>query len=203
MMRETCGAGNQPVSATAPSPKATSRCVFIDRDGVINHDSEAYIKSLDEFIPIEGSYEAIAALSRAGWPVIVVTNQSALARGLIDRSTLERIHERLIEDVRRYGGTITDILFCPHLPEDGCSCRKPGIGMLLEAVSRHHIDLIRSVMIGDSARDIECGIRAGCKTVLVLTGNGRKALTELTRIGLKPDAVFDSLRQAADRLVCL
>ena len=203
MMGETCGAGSQPVSATAPPPKTTSRCVFLDRDGVINQDSEAYIKNLDEFLPIEGSREAIATLSRAGWPVIIVTNQSALARGLIDRSTLNQIHERLIEDVCRYGGTITDILFCPHLPEDGCSCRKPGIGMLLEAASRHGIDLSRSVMIGDSVRDIECGIRAGCKTLLVLTGNGRKALTKLTRIGMTPDAVFDSLREAADWLVRL
>lgn len=201
MRRELCNPGSRPASSTSPPSKTTSRCVFLDRDGVINHDSEAYIKSLDEFIPIEGSREAIAALSRAGWPVIVVTNQSALARGLIDRPSLERIHERLIEDVRRYGGTVTDILFCPHLPEDGCNCRKPNIGMLLEAASRHAIDLSRSVMIGDSVRDIECGIRAGCQTVLVLTGNGKKALTELIRKGMEPDAVFDRLQEAADWLV--
>lgn len=201
MRPEICIPGSRPASSIPPSSKTTSRCVFIDRDGVINHDSEAYIKSLDEFIPIEGSCEAIAALSRAGWPVIVVTNQSALARGLIDRPSLERIHERLIEDVRRCGGTIIDILFCPHLPEDGCNCRKPNIGMLLESASRHAIDLSRSVMIGDSVRDIECGIRAGCQTVLVLSGNGRKALTKLIRKGMEPDAVFDRLREAADWLV--
>ncbi len=201
MRRKACDVRGEPSSETAPLSHATPRCVFLDRDGVINHDSEAYIKSVDEFIPIDGSCEAIAALSRAGWPVIVVTNQSALARGLIDRTTLDRIHEVLNQNVRRFGGSITDILFCPHLPEDGCSCRKPEIGMLLEAASRHGLDLSRCVMIGDSARDIECGMRAGCKTVLVLTGNGRKALAELARNGMKPDAVFESLREAAAWLV--
>ncbi|MEW6259030.1 MAG: D-glycero-beta-D-manno-heptose 1,7-bisphosphate 7-phosphatase [Thermodesulfobacteriota bacterium] len=203
MRREMYGSRSQPSSATGPQPNGGSRCIFLDRDGVINHDSETYIKNIDEFTLIDGSCEAIATLSRAGWPVIVVTNQSALARGLIDRMTLERIHERLIEDVRRCGGSITDILFCPHHPANGCSCRKPGIAMLLEAASRHGLDLSRSIMVGDSARDIECGIRAGCRTVLVLTGNGRKALAELTRNGMKPDAVFDSLREAADWLVGL
>ncbi|WP_051328379.1 D-glycero-beta-D-manno-heptose 1,7-bisphosphate 7-phosphatase [Desulfatirhabdium butyrativorans] len=186
----------------APDRRGRSKpCVFLDRDGVINHDSADYIKSLDEFVPIEGSYEAIARLNRAGRMVIVITNQSAIGRGIIDGSTLERIHERLAEEVGAAGGHITDILFCPHRPDEKCSCRKPEPGMLFEAAARHGIDLSRSVMVGDSAKDIECGIRAGCKTVLVLSGNGRQALESLKNRGISPDAVFPFLRDAVHWII--
>lgn len=185
------------VSDEAPDRRSSSKpCVFLDRDGVINHDSPDYIKSIDEFVQIEGSYEAIARLNQAGRMVIVITNQSAVGRGIIDGSTLERIHERLRQDAEAAGGHITDILFCPHRPDARCTCRKPEPGMLLEAAARHGIDLSRSVMVGDSAKDIECGIRAGCKTVLVMSGNGRKALDDLQERGMAPSAVFPFLRDA-------
>lgn len=186
----------------APGGRDRSKpCVFLDRDGVINHDSPDYIKSLDEFVPIEGSYEAIARLKRAGRMIIVITNQSAVGRGIIDGSTLAQIHKRLIEEVETAGGHITDILFCPHRPDEKCRCRKPEPGMLFEAAARHGIDLTRSVMVGDSAKDIECGIRAGCKTVLVLSGNGKQALNSLKNRGIVPDAVFPSLHEAVHWII--
>jgi len=196
------GMTSENVAGEAPDRRGRSKpCVFLDRDGVINHDSADYIKSLEEFVPIEGSYEAIARLNRAGRMVIVITNQSAVGRGIIDGSTLERIHDRLRQDVEMAGGHITDIRFCPHRPDEKCRCRKPEPGMLLEAAARHGIDLSRSVMVGDSAKDIECGIRAGCKTVLVLSGNGSQALESLRNRGIGPDAVFPSLRDAVHWII--
>lgn len=172
--------------------------VFVDRDGVINRDSPDYIKRPEEFDFLPGSREALCRLTGRGFDVIVVTNQSALGRGLVTREVLDEIHRRMVGAVAAGGGRIRDIFICPHRPEDGCACRKPAPGLILEAQRRHRIDLSAAVMIGDSATDIECARAAGVPTsVLVRTGSGEEALQDLARRGLAPDVIAADLSRAA------
>ncbi len=176
----------------------TQPVVFLDRDGVINHDSDAYIKGWAEFRFIPGSLEALKRLTAAGFALVVVTNQSGIGRGLISLADLEEIHTRMGEAVRRHGGRLRDVLFCPHLPQEGCCCRKPHPGLIEAACRRHGLDPAAAVMVGDSARDILCGRNAGCRaTVLVRTGRWGPALAELQRQDAAPDAVCDDLAAAA------
>jgi histidinol-phosphate phosphatase family protein len=178
--------------------------VFLDRDGVINHDSDAYIKSWAEFRFIPKSREALGRLTAAGFALVVVTNQSAIGRGLITPQGLDEIHGRMTEAVARRGGRILDVFFCPHRPEEGCACRKPRPGLIAAACRRHGLDPAAAVMVGDSARDIRCGRRAGCRAaLLVRTGRHAQALAELQRDGETPDAVLDDLAAAADWIVRL
>lgn len=171
--------------------------VFLDRDGVINTDSPEYIKSWAEFHFIPGSLEAIIRLTKAGLTVIVITNQSAINRGMIPLAELENIHHRMKQAVSENGGRITDIFFCPHRPDEGCTCRKPQPGLILAALERYRIDLARAFMVGDSAKDILTGKSAGCRrTVLVKTGNGMTALLTLKKTGQLPDHVAADLDQA-------
>ena len=137
---------------------------FLDRDGVINHDSDAYIKSPAEWQPIDGSIDAIARLGRAGYGVIVITNQSGLARNYFSRTTLDAIHHKMNALVHTAGGNIQAIYFCPHGPDDGCDCRKPKDGLFLQAAADHNIDLTQCAAIGDSIRDLEGGSLSGCIT---------------------------------------
>jgi D-glycero-D-manno-heptose 1,7-bisphosphate phosphatase len=175
--------------------------VFLDRDGVINRDSPDYVTSWEAFEFLSGSLEAMARLTRAGFSLIVVTNQSAVGRGLMTAATLEEMHRRLREVVAAHGGRIHDILHCPHLPSAGCACRKPAPGMLLEAQRRHGIQMAAATMIGDSAKDIEAARQAGCGRV-VLVGSGlTDAGPQLEARGLTPDHVADDLRAAADWLL--
>lgn len=176
--------------------------VFVDRDGVINRNSPGYIKRPEEFEFLPGSREALCRLSGRGFDVIVVTNQSALGRGLVTRETLDEIHRRMVGAVAAGGGRIRDIFICPHRPEDGCGCRKPAPGLLLEAQRRHRIDLSAAVMIGDSAADIECARAADVPTsVLVRTGSGEEAGRELSSRGVFPSFIADDLSQAADWII--
>lgn len=173
--------------------------IFIDRDGVINQDSPNYIKSRSEFFPLPGSIEAMVRLTQAGIRVIIITNQSAVNRGMIPLAELLAIHQELCAAVSAQGGRITDIFFCPHRPDENCDCRKPKPGLMLAAGKRHRIDLSRSIMIGDSAKDILAGQAAGCgRTVLVQTGNGKGALQSLDQTGRGPDHVAVDLSAAAD-----
>lgn len=176
--------------------------VFLDRDGVINRDSPDYIKSWSEFEFISRSLGAIRDLTRAGFTIIIITNQSALARKLISRSELEHIHSRMKAAVESKGGKINDIFICPHSPSDGCACRKPSPGLIFQAQRTHDIDLAASVMIGDSDRDIHCALDAGCgKTILVRTGNGKAAEPILAEAGLSTDYVAKDLYDAAQWLL--
>ena len=172
--------------------------VFLDRDGVINHDSDAYIKHPDEFHFIPKTPDAIALLNAGGFQVILITNQSAVGRGMISDRTLDTIFKKMVLGVEQAGGRIKDIFFCPHAPDQGCNCRKPRPGMILQAVDRHGIDLKKAFMIGDSAKDIECGKNAGCaKTILVKTGNWKRALAAVTEKGIAPDYIAGDLYEAA------
>ncbi len=153
-------------------PPKDIRLVMLDRDGVINQDSPDYIKSVDEWHPIEGSIEAIARLSKAGIVVCVATNQAGIGRGLISLADLTDIHQRLIQQVLDAGGLITHIAFCPHHPDDGCQCRKPAPGMLLTIGDVTSMNLSGQPFVGDSTKDVEAANAAGCSPVIVMTGNG-------------------------------
>jgi D-glycero-D-manno-heptose 1,7-bisphosphate phosphatase len=154
------------------------KLVVLDRDGVINHDSAAYIKSPDEWRPIEGSLEAIARLRKAGYRVAVATNQAGVGRGLFDMATLAAIHSRMTQAVSAAGGQIDGIFFCPHSPQAACVCRKPQPGMLLEILRRFGVEPGAVTVVGDSLRDLQAAQAAGCQPALVLTGNGVRTLEE-------------------------
>ncbi|HAJ91629.1 MAG TPA: D-glycero-beta-D-manno-heptose-1,7-bisphosphate 7-phosphatase [Gammaproteobacteria bacterium] len=148
------------------------RLIILDRDGVINEDSDEFIKSPTEWSPIRGSLEAIARLHHAGWRVVVATNQSGIARKLFDLDTLARIHETMHRRVIETGGLIDAVFFCPHGPDDNCSCRKPLPGMFYDIAARLRIDLQGVPAIGDSLRDIQAAQAAGATPLLVKTGKG-------------------------------
>ncbi len=172
--------------------------IFLDRDGVINVDSADYIKKPSEFEFIPKSQEAIALLCQNNFQIILITNQSLIGRKMASRETLDAIFDKLRKGVEDAGGKINDIFFCPHTPEDMCECRKPKPKMILDAAKKYDIDLSHSLMVGDSSKDIECGLNAGCgKTILVKTGNGKKACEILFQQGIEPDAIAVDLHDAA------
>ena len=150
--------------------------IILDRDGVINEDSDNYIKTPDEWIPIPGSLEAIAKLNQAGHQVVVVTNQSGIARGLYDEKTLADIHTKMEHMLAEVGGHLDGIFYCPHHPDDECNCRKPKPGLMHQVAEALHMDFHNALMVGDAERDIDCAHAVGCKAVLVLTGKGRRTL---------------------------
>jgi D-glycero-D-manno-heptose 1,7-bisphosphate phosphatase len=154
------------------------KLVILDRDGTINHDSDHYIKSLEEWRPIRGSLEAIAKLTQAGYRIVVATNQSGIARGLFSTRTLFDIHDGLQRAAVQAGGRIDAFFFCPHKADDACQCRKPQPGMLLEVARRFNIALGDTYMVGDALRDVQAAAAAGARPVLVLTGKGLKTQAE-------------------------
>jgi D-glycero-D-manno-heptose 1,7-bisphosphate phosphatase len=174
------------------------KLIILDRDGVINHDSDAYIKSLEEWIPIPGSIEAIAALSKAGWTVAVATNQSGIARGYYPLRVLEAMHARLRERVAEQGGEVGLIVQCPHGPDDGCECRKPKPGMLRQIGDHYGVPLSGIWFVGDSASDLETARAVDCQPVLVKTGKGQRTLAKALPAGT---LVFDDLAAVAAQLL--
>lgn len=148
------------------------KLIILDRDGVINHDSNAYIKSPEEWHPLPGSLDAIARLTHAGWRVVIASNQSGVGRGLFSADTLNSIHHKLREQVFAAGGRIDAIFVCPHTPTDGCQCRKPLPGMFQDIAQRYDINLSGVPAVGDSLRDLQACSEVGCSPWLVLTGNG-------------------------------
>jgi D-glycero-D-manno-heptose 1,7-bisphosphate phosphatase len=152
--------------------------IILDRDGVINQDSDNYIKSVDEFIPLPGSLEAIARLSQAGYRVAIATNQSGIGRGLYDVATLNAMHDKLRRLLATVGGEIEMITFCPHSPDDCCDCRKPKPGMYLEISKRLDTSLENVPVIGDSLRDLQAAQAVGAKPMLVRTGKGERTIAK-------------------------
>ena len=175
------------------------KLVLLDRDGVINEDSDDYIKSPEEWVPIPGSLEAIAQLNHAGYRVIVLTNQSGLARGLFDPDTLARIHQRLRRALSAVGGTVSGIFFCPHGPDEGCGCRKPLPGLFEEVAERLQVSLRGVPAIGDSLRDLQAAEAVGARPILVRTGKGRRTEAALPADHGYP--VFDDLAAAVHALL--
>ncbi|MBK7768741.1 MAG: D-glycero-beta-D-manno-heptose 1,7-bisphosphate 7-phosphatase [Sulfuritalea sp.] len=171
------------------------KLVILDRDGVINHDSDQYIKSPEEWKPIPGSLTAIARLNQAGYRVVVATNQSGIGRGLFETDTMIAIHDKMFKALAQVGGHIDAIFFCPHTNDDNCECRKPKPGMFRDIAARFNADLAGVPAIGDSLRDLQAAQAAGAQPVLVLTGKGRKIADDPA---LPPDTlVFPDLAAAA------
>jgi D-glycero-D-manno-heptose 1,7-bisphosphate phosphatase len=179
--------------------------VFLDRDGVINRDSRDYIKRWEEFEFLPGSRAALARLTAAGLRVILITNQSAVNRGMITREVLADIHDRMRRAIQAGGGRLDDIFVCPHRPDENCTCRKPAPDMILGAVRKYGLNLSRCAMVGDSARDVACGVRAGCgRTVLVTSGiNPAEEHDKLAALGLNADHVAPDLPAAVDWLLAV
>lgn len=154
------------------------KLIVLDRDGTINHDSEQFIKSPDEWRPIPGSLEAIARLNHAGYRVVVATNQSGIGRGLFDMETLNAIHEKMHRSLAQVGGRVDAVFYCPHTADASCDCRKPKPGMLREAGRRFNVDMNGVAVIGDGIRDLQAAESVGGQPMLVLTGKGERTLRE-------------------------
>jgi D-glycero-D-manno-heptose 1,7-bisphosphate phosphatase len=150
------------------------KLIILDRDGVINIDSDEFIKSPDEWKPIPGSLDAIARLTQLGYHVVVATNQSGVGRGLFDMDTLNAINDKMIKSVSHAGGRIDAVFFCPHTQADNCECRKPKAGMLTDIANRFNTDTEGIPVVGDSLRDLQAAVAVGAQPLLVLTGKGKK-----------------------------
>lgn len=177
------------------------KLIIVDRDGVINQDRSDFVKSADEWVALPGSLEAIARLSRAGWKVVVASNQSGLARGLFDMTELNAMHLKLRRELAAVGGQIDAIFVCPHGPDDGCDCRKPKPGMYTQIAHRYDVDLRGVPAVGDSLRDLQACAQARCQPWLVMTGNGKKTVDS----GELPPGteIRDDLAAVADSLLSL
>jgi len=176
------------------------RLVVLDRDGVINHDSDAFIRSADQWRAIDGSPEAIALLSRNGFTVAVATNQSGLARGHFDEDALREIHRTMTVAVAGAGGEIDRIVYCPHGPDDKCACRKPAPGLLHQLGDYYGLSMNGVPFIGDSLRDLEAAAAVGARGILVRSGKGVATLEALGAAG-KTAETYDDLLQAAQHLI--
>jgi len=173
------------------------RLVILDRDGVINQESEAFIKTPEEWIPLPGSIEAIARIYKSGYTVVVASNQSGIARHLFSLDTLAAIHGRMKREVEAAGGKIDSIFFCPHGPKEGCDCRKPKPGLFRQIAARYGVALEGIPMIGDSERDLQAARAVGGRPMLVKTGNGLKTLDEDHDV----EEVYDDLAAAVAQLL--
>jgi D-glycero-D-manno-heptose 1,7-bisphosphate phosphatase len=175
------------------------KLAILDRDGVINFDSDQYIKSPAEWRPIPGSIEAIARLNQNGYRIAVATNQSGIGRGLFDMATLNAINDKMMELVFRQGGRIDALFFCPHTAVEECGCRKPKTGMLEEIATRFHSDLKGVPVVGDSLKDLQAADAVGAQPILVLTGKGEN--TKADGGVPRKTLVFGDLAEAARHLV--
>ncbi|THB65017.1 MAG: D-glycero-beta-D-manno-heptose 1,7-bisphosphate 7-phosphatase [Gammaproteobacteria bacterium] len=174
------------------------KIIILDRDGVINEDSDDYIRSPKEWQPIPGSIEAIAKLCRSSYKVFVFTNQSGIARGYFDLQTLEQMHHKMTTLVEKAGGKIEKIYFCPHSPADNCNCRKPKTGMLEQLQQENGIDLQKTIVVGDSIKDIDAAIRVGATPFMVMTGKGHRF--SQNEIDQRAPKVFKDLAEIAKYL---
>lgn len=175
------------------------KLIVLDRDGVINEDLGRPIESAEEWVPIEGSLEAIARLHQNGWSVAVATNQSGISRDLLDLTTLHAIHKQMHEMVNQAGGKIDVVAFCPHTDSEDCGCRKPAPGMLYTISERLGVELANVVMVGDSLRDIQAAMAAAAMPIILRTGKGQKTLD--THKGLEHIPAYDDLASYVDDLL--
>ncbi len=169
--------------------------VLLDRDGVINYDSDQFIKTPDEWQAIPGSLEAIARLNASGYKVVVITNQSGLARGMFSEATLQAIHNKFMTELAEHNGKIDRIYYCPHGPDQGCNCRKPKPGMLEQFASDYKANLNEVIFIGDTINDVHAAQNANAQPILVKTGKGIKTIKNNPNL-LIP--IFENLYEATD-----
>ena len=174
------------------------KLIILDRDGVINQDSDDFIKSPEEFIPLPGSLEAIAKLNKAGYTVAVATNQSGIARGYYTLDTLQQMHDKLDKQLAELGGHVDYIAYCPHGPDDNCDCRKPRAGMYHDIARHFNISLTDVPVVGDSLRDLQAAHTVGAKPYLVRTGKGKRTIEKGE--GLDGVPIFDNLLAVVDEL---
>ena len=177
------------------------KTVFLDRDGVICYNRDDHVKNWDEFEFIDGAKEAIARLTQAGLPVVVVTNQAAINRGLTSASAVDDIHRRMMAEVESCGGQIARVYYCPHRPDEHCNCRKPQPGMLFQAANELGIDLRDSYLIGDAISDVQAAQAAGVGAYMVLTGRGKRQHLELLDQGRDSVSLSPNLWQAVDAIL--
>lgn len=175
------------------------KLIILDRDGVINFDSDKFIKSPDEWKPIPGSLEAVARLNQNGYRVVVASNQSGVGRGLFDMATLNAIHAKMHKALAQFGGRIDAVFYCPHAADSQCGCRKPRPGLFQQIAERFHLDLSGVPAIGDSLRDLQAAAEVGCLPMLVETGKGRKTLGA----GGLPEGtqIYANLAEAVDAIL--
>jgi D-glycero-D-manno-heptose 1,7-bisphosphate phosphatase len=179
------------------------KLIILDRDGVINQDSDAYIKTADEWRPIPGSIDAIVRLFRSGYKIVIATNQSGIGRGFFSYDALEAMHFKLKNLLLSSNVTLSGIFFCPHTPEDKCGCRKPASGLLDQITEELDIDLKGVHIVGDSLRDLQAGLKYNCSPILVRTGKGSNTEIQLKKeqnLILKQTRIFDDLACVADYL---
>lgn len=169
-----------------------NKAIFLDRDGTIIKDRN-YLSDPNKIHIYKGVIPALKKLKKQGWKLIIGTNQAGIARGFLSLETLQEIHRRLFQLFKKQNLIMDDIFFCPHHPDERCQCRKPNVGMLMQAQKKHHLDLKQCIVIGDNESDIQWGINGGMKTILVLTGYGKKTLMKGK---IKPDCVVRSLPYA-------
>jgi len=172
--------------------------IILDRDGVINLDSDAYVKSADEWLAIDSSIQAIAQLHQAGHRIFVATNQSGIGRGFFSLETLEAMHQKMLSLINEAGGKITDIAYCPHTPDDNCSCRKPKAGLLEALAAKNNIKLSDAIVIGDSLRDLQAADLVASQAFLVLTGKGQKTLQQNPTLTYP---IFETLHDATKHIL--
>ncbi len=177
------------------------KLIILDRDGVINHDSDDYIKTVDEWQPIEGSLEAMAKLYLAGYRVVIASNQSGIARGYFDIETLHAMHQKMEQMLAQFGGKVDSVFYCPHGPDANCKCRKPKDGMFQEISTRYQCGMVNIIAIGDSLSDIQAARKAGATPVLVRTGKGEQTLESASKKELKGVAVYRDLADAVDAIL--
>ena len=170
--------------------------VFLDRDGVINENRADYVRTWEQVVFLPGVFDALRALADSGFAVVVVTNQSAIGRGIMAAEALQTIHDKIARRITEEGGRVDAIYACPHRPDDGCPCRKPRPGMLLQAAADLDIDLAASYLVGDAVTDMEAALAAGCRPVMVRTGRGVAQLAKLAAKRLTGVEVFDDLGKA-------
>jgi D-glycero-D-manno-heptose 1,7-bisphosphate phosphatase len=148
----------------------TTKLVILGRDGILNEYREAHVTAPEEWVPVPGALEAVARLNHAGWHVVVATNQAGIGRGMIDMAAINAVHAHMNQQLMAHGARIDAVFFCPHTPEEGCDCRKPRPGMMLDIARRYGVDLRAVPMVGDTLRDLQAAAAAGCEPHLVLTG---------------------------------
>ncbi len=172
------------------------KAVFLDRDGVIGANRADYVKTWEEFVFLPVALESLRLLAEYNYPVIVISNQSAIGRGLISRQAADEINQRMKAEISLQGGRLDDIYICPHQPDEDCACRKPRPGLLYLAAEQHHVELAGSFFIGDALSDVEAALAVGCQPLLVLTGRGSEQRLLLEQGGRQGVPVVADLREA-------
>ncbi len=178
------------------------KVIILDRDGVINQDSDNFIRTVDQWLPIKGSIEAMAQLYKQGYRLFIFTSQSGIGRGFYTLATMNAMHKKMALLLKQYGAKVEGIVYCPHTPDENCACRKPKPKMLHDIATQYDVDLTQAWVVGDSWRDIQSGLAVGAKVALVATGKGKKTtIKNNDEIKNKNIPVLTNLADFANKLI--